>query len=207
MRSLWDDLQLLGDLLWKVLQPQEGISTCSEPMHRTLSTVGACVEQGFGPRTVLAAILSPTYWGRSEGNLAQAYQTSSSVRSVERESVRTSYPSSDLGLPSHGSDGGPDTSYRAGPSLLNHATRQSTFERRFRPLETNFSESKPCLGLTPRRGVVVLALALQWTSGQTTFEYFSPWFCFKFRFCTISRAWPVGVIGVSRQALAGSIRH
>jgi hypothetical protein len=30
------DLQLLGDLLWKVLQPQEGISTCSEPMlqHR-----------------------------------------------------------------------------------------------------------------------------------------------------------------------------
>ena len=51
----------------------------------------------------------------------------------------------------------------------------------------------------------MLALALQWTSGQTTFEYFSPWFCFKFRFCTISRAWPVGVIGVSRQALAGSI--
>ena len=177
-------------------------------MHRTLSTVGACVEQGFGPRTVLAAILSPTYWGRSEGNLAQAYQTSSSVRSVERESVRTLYPSSDLGLPSHGSDGGPDASNRAGPSLLNHATRQSTVERRFRPLETNFSESKPILGLTPRRGVVVLALALQWTSGQTTFEYFSPWFCFKFRFCTISRAWPVGVIGVSRQAsgLAGSVR-
>ena len=27
MRSLWDDLQLLGDLLWKVLQPQEGIAT------------------------------------------------------------------------------------------------------------------------------------------------------------------------------------
>ena len=125
---------------------------------------------------------------------------------MERESVRTLYPSSDLGLPSHGSDGGPDTSYRAGPSLLNHLTRQSTFERRFRPLETNFSESKPILGLTPRRGVVVLALALQWTSGQTTFEYFSPWFCFKFRFCTSSRAWPIGVIGVSRQALAGSLR-
>ena len=53
----------------------------------------------------------------------------------------------------------------------------------------------------------MLALALQWTSGQTTFEYFSPWFCFKFRFCTISRAWPVGVIGVSRQALAGPIRE
>ena len=49
----------------------------------------------------------------------------------------------------------------------------------------------------------MLALALQWTSGQTTFEYFSPWFCFKFRFCTISRTWPVGVIGVSRQAFSG----
>ena len=49
----------------------------------------------------------------------------------------------------------------------------------------------------------MLALALQWTSGQTTFEYFSPWFCFKLRFCTISRAWPVGVIGVSRQGLSG----
>jgi hypothetical protein len=41
----------------------------------TSSTVGACVEQGFGPRTVRAATLSPTYWGRPEGNLAQAYQT------------------------------------------------------------------------------------------------------------------------------------
>ena len=40
---------------------------------------------------------------------------------VERESVRTAYPSSDLGLSSHESDGGPDKSYRAGPSLLNHA--------------------------------------------------------------------------------------
>ena len=69
------DLQLLGDLLWKVLQPQEGISTCSEPNDRTLSTVGAGVEQGFGPRTVRAATLSPTYWGRPEGDLAQAYQT------------------------------------------------------------------------------------------------------------------------------------
>ncbi len=26
------DLQLLGDLLWKVLQPQEGITTCSNQM-------------------------------------------------------------------------------------------------------------------------------------------------------------------------------
>ena len=35
------DLQLLGDLLWKVLQPQEGISTCSEPMlqHRAQSAL------------------------------------------------------------------------------------------------------------------------------------------------------------------------
>ena len=65
----------LGGLLWKVLQPQEGISTCSEPNDRTLSTVGACVEQGFGPRTVRAATMSPMYWGRPEGNLAQAYQT------------------------------------------------------------------------------------------------------------------------------------
>ncbi len=44
------DLQLLGDLLWKVLQPQEGIHDMLEPNDRTLSTVGACVEQGFGPR-------------------------------------------------------------------------------------------------------------------------------------------------------------
>jgi hypothetical protein len=66
------DLQLLGDLLWKVLQPQEGIHDMLEPNDRTLSTVGACVEQGFGPRTVRAATLSPTYWGRPEGNLAQA---------------------------------------------------------------------------------------------------------------------------------------
>ena len=56
-------------------------------------------------------------------------------------------------------------------------------------------------------GVVVLALALQWTSGQTTFEYFSPWFCFKKGSANHLRAWPVGVIGVSRQALAGSIRR
>lgn len=69
------DLQLLGDLLWKVLQPQEGIHDMLEPNDRTLSTVGACVEQGFGPRTVRAATMSPTYWGRPEGNLAQAYQT------------------------------------------------------------------------------------------------------------------------------------
>jgi hypothetical protein len=50
-----------------------------EPNDRTLSTVGgACVEQGlkFGPRTVRAATLSPAYWGRPEGNLAQAYQAS-----------------------------------------------------------------------------------------------------------------------------------
>ena len=69
------DLQLLGDLLWKVLQPQEGIHDMLEPNDRTLSTVGACVEQGFGPRTVRAATMSPMYWGRPEGNLAQAYQT------------------------------------------------------------------------------------------------------------------------------------
>ena len=79
------DLQLLGVLLWKVLQPQEGTHDMLEPNDRTLSTVGvhigACVEQGFGPRTVRAATLSPTYWGRSEGNLAQAYQTSLNVRS------------------------------------------------------------------------------------------------------------------------------
>lgn len=65
----------LGGLLWKVLQPQEGIHDMLEPNDRTLSTVGACVEQGFGPRTVRAATMSPMYWGRPEGNLAQAYQT------------------------------------------------------------------------------------------------------------------------------------
>ncbi len=69
------DLQLLGDLLWKVLQPQEGIHDMLGTNASTLSTVGACVEQGFGPRTVRAATLSPTYWGRPEGYLAQAYQT------------------------------------------------------------------------------------------------------------------------------------
>jgi hypothetical protein len=69
------DLQLLGDLLWKVLQPQAGPHDMLEPNDRTLSTVGACVEQGFGPRTVRAATMSPMYWGRPEGNLAQAYQT------------------------------------------------------------------------------------------------------------------------------------
>ena len=36
-----DDLQLLGGLLWKVLQPQEGTSTRSEPtrQHRAQSAL------------------------------------------------------------------------------------------------------------------------------------------------------------------------
>jgi hypothetical protein len=55
--------------------PRREYTTLLEPNDRTLSTVGACVEQGFGPRTVRAATMSPTYWGRPEGNLAQAYQT------------------------------------------------------------------------------------------------------------------------------------
>ncbi len=94
-----------------------------EPNDRTLSTVGACVEQGFGPRTVRAATLSPTYWGRPEGNLAQAYQTAFECQVSGTGKCPNVMPifGSAVGLSSHESDGGPDTSYRAGPSLLNHA--------------------------------------------------------------------------------------
>jgi len=160
------DLQLLGDLLWKVLQPQEGIHDMLEPNDRTLSTVGACVEQGFGPRTAPGGHYVSYVLGTARRKLSAGVPNGVRMSGrVEWESVRTLCPSSDLGLSSHEGDGGPDTSYRAGPSLLNHATRQSTLEQRFRPLETNFSASKPILGLTSRRGVVVLALALQWTSG------------------------------------------
>jgi hypothetical protein len=107
--------------------------------------------------------MSPMYWGRPEGDLAQAYQLEAAfecqVDSAEwngKVSEHYAHPRIQMGLSGHHyeSDGGPDTSYRAGPSLLNHADpgRQSTFEHRFRPLETNFSESasKPILGLTSR---------------------------------------------------------
>ncbi len=51
--------------------------------------------------------------------------------------------------------------------------------------------------------VVVLApsLALQWTSGETTFEYCGPWFVSRRVLPTKIWPWPVGVIGVSRRAL------
>lgn len=69
------DLQLLGVCSGRFSSPRREYTTLLEPNDRTLSTVGACVEQGFGPRTVRAATMSPTCWGRPEGNLAQAYQT------------------------------------------------------------------------------------------------------------------------------------
>jgi hypothetical protein len=88
------DLQLLGDLLWKVLQPQEGIHDMLEPNDRTLEHSRRLRGTGLRPEDSPGGHYVSYVLGTARRKLSAGVPNGVRMSGrVEWESVRTLCPS------------------------------------------------------------------------------------------------------------------